>query len=174
MPDVRVVLLLPAGADSTEPVEPVEPAEAARRATTATAAARNTLVSLWAVASAGRPQPTELRLGWDVGNRPGVVLATAEGRHEGLVPDVHRDVASVREQLMAGGWTVAAHPVGNDMARLVATLDDVRLVVAVWGADGPWDVTTGAPAHLGDRATAVRTTGTVTVPWGAPAPEVAT
>jgi hypothetical protein len=172
MPDVRVVLLPPAGPQPVEPVEHMAPEEAARLATTARTTAKSLLASLWAVASAGRPQPPETRYDWDAGESAGIVLAQGHARCEGPVGDVRGDLTSVREQLTADGWTVTARRVGEHGARLAGVRGDVRLGVVVWGPDGPWDVAVSVPASVGDQATAVRATGDVTTPRNTPAPEV--
>lgn len=173
LPEVRVILLPPETPNPTEPVETLTPEEAARRATSGRTTARDNLASLWAVASAGRPQPPQVRHAWDAGNEPGVVIAQAQARHEGSVGDVRGDLTSVRERLAEEGWAVTTHPVGKNGTRLAATRGETRLDVVVWGSDGPWDVTVGVPAPVGDQATTLRAGGTVTTPWNAPTPKVA-
>ncbi|GEN80901.1 hypothetical protein [Actinotalea fermentans] len=178
LPGVRIVVL-PGGPDGTSAPEPPQPvpdvdlATAATRASRARADALALLRDVWPTASAGAAPPQTVQYAWQPDPGAGEIVASVTARLVGLVHDVRATLLPVAETLDAAGWQVVARPVGHAGARLHADRGDQRLDVVAWGPDGPWDVTAGATAAVGQHAAAVSATGTVDAGWHDDAPEVA-
>lgn len=170
-PDIRVVLLPPAGPSDHEP-EAVSAETASARATRARRTAQEQLVRLWPKAAVGSPEPTTMRQGWSRGKDPGEIRARASGRWDGAAVASPVDVDEIVENLAAEGWAVREERSDDAGRRVVGERGASRIEVLLWGESGPWDVEVSVGTMVGDHIPAIRRPGTVTTLWNEPADEV--